>query len=202
MKLCRVPSPAIYPPRTEMASQSDSQSQDKSQPPAQIKARRPLRAFNLITMTSAKGVSTEPCLDRVDLRSISGAAGTDATDKPEFSTSELSTALRSDFALHNSALSRIFRHPRSSPGNDSSQKSSQMWHIMYQLSKEEKNEMIREHVPCLERHPLPDILHLADAASKRARSRIFLKSSSEDPHECPIGITAVHPALEGSLYYV
>jgi hypothetical protein len=153
-------------------------------------------------MTSTKGVSTELGLDRIELRSMSSAAGTDATEEPELSASELSTVLRSDFELHKSALSRIFRHPASSPGNDNSQRSSKMWYIVYQLSKKEGNEMFKEYFPCVERRPLPDILYLAHAASKRARSRVFLKSSSDNPHECPIGITAVHPALERSLYYV
>ena len=75
---------------------------------------------------------------------------------------------------------------------------SAVWHVVKQDVRSGKSS------ETLEKRCLPDILHLASAASKRARAYVYLKQdASEGCTQRPTyAVTAVHKGLEHSLFFI
>ena len=186
-----IPVPARTPPPPE------------SQPQAQGQSALPLRAFNLIMMSPRKDISIEDGENTITLtREIGGEGEKAKADPTGTSKPELNEHLCSDFNLHESALSPVFKRQGRSSEEKDHHVGSRVWHVVYQLSEEEQGGLFGAYLSCIEKRNLPDILYLAQAASKHARSRLLVKDSSQGPHECPYGITPVHAALARSLYYL
>ena len=161
----------------------------------------------MITLHAQNSLTIGEDSDKVYLKTPRQAIIYDANAKMEKGSEtdeDISKILRCEFNLHDRALSTIYKRPELPKGEDGKpKKSSHIWHVVYQLSNHGMNgRLINGYLPCIERRELPDVLHLAQAASKRCRSSLYVKPGPKKTAECHFDVTPVHEALENSLHYI
>jgi hypothetical protein len=106
--------------------------------------------------------------------------------------------LAGKFGLHQSTLRRIYRRPDGFRNSDGSLRDTSA--VIHVVNKYFDSGATSEY---LERRHLPDILHLAQAASKRGKSYVYLKSDNErHVRKWSYDIAPVHEVLRNSLYYI
>jgi hypothetical protein len=97
-----------------------------------------------------------------------------AIEQYKLGDEQKNAGLASRFDLHQSTLRRIYRRPDGFRNSDGSLRDTSA--VLHVVNKYFDSGATSEY---LERRHLPDILHLAQAASKRGKSYVYLKSNNE-----------------------
>lgn len=152
-------------------------------------------------------VDGEDCVPFIDPRDVMGRS-TDTSSQSMFhtpmSSQQLHQAFRSDHQLHERVLSHVFHRPDGMKHGGEVDIPADSWHVVYQQSEMKSDGRMHIYYPCLEKRALPDILLLAQKASKRGRLYIVKKDERihTKPDACPYEVLVPHESLEHTLYYL